>query len=78
MFLVASLITKHLQYLSPVFSRGSMVDGIRDWAKYSLGMRDLRKNHTVYGIGNVLGIGISLEKISGIRDLRKESSGIRD
>ena len=54
-----------------------MVDGIRDWAKNSVGMRDLRKNHTVYGIGSVIGIGISLEKISGIRDLRKKLSGIR-
>ena len=78
MFLVAFLITKHLQCLSPVFSGGSMVDGMRDWAKNSLGMRDLHKNHMVSGIGNVLGIEISLEKISGIQDLLKESSGIRD
>ena len=76
MFLVASLFTKH--YLSPVFSGGSMVDGIRDWAKNSLGMQDLRKNHMVYRNGNVLGIGISLKKISGIQDLGKKSSGIRE
>ena len=55
-----------------------MVDGIRDWAKNSLGIRYLhQKSHGIRDWQRSRDRDFA-ENISGIRDLRKKSAGIRD